>query len=192
MQTRNYNTVYRLMHWTIAICMLLLLLTIYLRLTWLNRDHMAAIILDFMAGIGQTLTQDQAVLLAKKIRKPMWDWHIYLGYTLLGLYSLRMLLPLFGQMKFANPFKSGLGIKEKFQYGVYLIFYFCVAASLVTGLIIEWGPKEFKKQTEAIHELSIYYLMAFIVLHFGGILMAEFTGEKGLVSKIISGNKGRK
>jgi cytochrome b len=42
---------------------------------------------------------------------------------------------------------------------------------------------------EEIHVLSIYYLVAFIVLHIGGVLYAEFTISKGIISKIVSGNK---
>jgi cytochrome b len=42
---------------------------------------------------------------------------------------------------------------------------------------------------ESIHELSIYYLLGFIVLHIGGVLYAEFTTNKGIISKIVSGDK---
>jgi cytochrome b len=37
--------------------------------------------------------------------------------------------------------------------------------------------------------LSIYYLLGFIVLHIGGVLYAEFTTNKGIISKIVSGDK---
>ena len=69
------------------------------------------------------------------------------------------------------------------------MFYVCVAISLVTGLFIEFGPKNLKEPMEEIHVLSLYYLLGFMVLHFGGVLLAEFTTEKGLISRIISGNK---
>ncbi len=187
MQNKNYSIIYRLMHWAIALCMLALLLTIFLRLTWMNKNHMAEIIKNYLATTNQTLTDDQMILLAKKIRKPMWDWHIYFGYALVGLYSLRMALPFFGEMKFTNPFKDTFNTKQKFQYGLYLVFYGCVAVSLITGLIIELGPKYLKGQMEEIHELSIYYLLTFIVLHLGGVIMAELTHQQGLVSRIISG-----
>jgi cytochrome b len=42
---------------------------------------------------------------------------------------------------------------------------------------------------EEIHVLSIYYLIAFITLHIGGVLFSEFTNQKGILSKIVSGNK---
>lgn len=189
MENRHYSPLYRIMHWLIAICFLLLLFTIFLRLTWLNKFHVADIIQQYLSETDQTLTREQQILLAKKIRKPMWQWHIYLGYALTGLYAIRLALPLFGHMKFSNPFQKGISLKAKFQFWTYLVFYACTAISLVTGLIIELGPKNLKEPMEEIHILSIYYLLAYIVLHFGGVLLAEFTERKGILSEIVSGKK---
>ena len=189
MENKNYSRIYRIMHWSIAFCMLFLLLTIFLRLTWLNKFNVAEIIQNYLATTDQFLTEEQAIVLAKKIRKPMWDWHIYAGYVLVGLYCIRMLLPFFGEMKFSNPLKSNLSIKIRIQYWAYLVFYVGVGISLITGLIIELGSKDYKKVMESIHVLSIYYLLAFIVVHFTGVLQAEFTNQKGIISKIVSGRK---
>lgn len=187
MHHRPYSALYRILHWSIAICMILLLLTIFLRLTWLEKNNVAAIIQDFLGEKGAALSQDDAILLAKKIRKPMWQWHIYLGYALTGLYSLRMLLPLFGKMPFSSPFNAQLDRQTKIQYGIYLVFYILVAVSLTTGLLIEFGPKAIKDPMEEIHELSLYYLVGYMILHIGGVLLADFTKSPGIISRIISG-----
>ena len=187
MQKTNYSKIYRIIHWTIAISFLLLLITIFLRLTWLNKNNVAAIIEEYLKGTNQVLSEEQLIQLAKKIRKPMWDWHIYIGYVLTGLFAIRFMLPLFGEMKLPNPFKKQLSTKIKFQKFTYLLFYICVIVSLVTGLLITLGPKSLKEPMESIHEFGIYYLIAFIVIHVGGILWAEFTNDKGIVSRIISG-----
>jgi cytochrome b561 len=158
-------------------------------MTWLNKEHVADIIQQYLTSNDISLTRDQLIVLAKKIRKPMWDWHIYLGYSMLGLYIIRMTLPLFGLMQYSNPRKKGLGIHTRFQYWVYIIFYIFIAASLITGLFIEWGPKSWKSFIESIHELSIYYLIAFIIIHLTGVLWAEYTDRRGIVSKIISGDR---
>lgn len=189
MENKEYSKVYRIIHWVIAISFLLLLITIFLRLTWLNKNNVAAIIQDYLSTTNQKLTQDEAIILAKKIRKPMWDWHIYLGYFLTGLFTIRFILPAFGQMKIQNPLDKSLSAKMKFQKWSYIIFYICVVVSLITGLIIVLGPKQYKDPMEDIHVLSIYYLIAFLVIHIGGVLVAEFTNEKGIVSRIISGAK---
>jgi formate/nitrite transporter FocA (FNT family) len=99
------------------------------------------------------------------------------------------MFPALGQMKFQNPFAGNLTIKQSFQKWVYLIFYVCVLISLVTGLIIELGPKELKKPMKEIHVLGIYYSVAFIVILLAGVLLAEFTTAKGIISGIISGPK---
>ncbi len=190
METTNYSKIYRIVHWAIAISFLLLLITIFLRLTWMNKYNMGAIIEDYLSGTDQSLSQDQIIALAKRIRQPMWNWHIYIGYVLVGLFSIRFLLPTLGHMKFQNPLAKGLSAKRKFQKWTYIIFYICVVISLTTGLIIQFGPKELKKPMEAIHVLGVYYLVAFIVIHVTGILMGEFTNQKGIISRIVGGSKG--
>ena len=192
MEITKYSKVYRIIHWAIAVSFLLLLITIFLRLTWMNKFNVAAIIQDYLSGTDQVLSQEQLIDLAKKIRQPMWNWHIYIGYVLVGLFSIRFLLPAFGHMKIQNPFGKNLSTKMKFQKWTYIVFYFCVIVSLVTGLIIELGPKEFKKPMEEIHVLSIYYLIAFIGIHLAGVLIAEFTDQKGIISRIVSGSKNEK
>ncbi|CAG0949628.1 MAG: cytochrome b/b6 domain-containing protein [Bacteroidetes bacterium] len=188
MENKIYSKVYRIVHWLIALSMLFLLLTVFLRLGWMNKVHIADIIKQYLSTTKQTLSDEQLMVLAKQIRKPMWDWHIYMGYVLVGLYVIRLLLPIFDEMKFRNPFNKELSLKVKFQYAVYLLFYLCVAVSLITGLVIELGSKELKEPMEEIHALSIYYLLAFIVIHFAGVLMAEFTNQKGIISKMVSGS----
>ena len=133
MEKTKYSKIYRIIHWAIAISFLLLLFTIFLRLTWMNKNNVAAIIQDYLSGTDQVLSQEQLISLAKKIRQPMWNWH--------------------------------------------------------TGLIIEFGPKELKSSMEEIHILGIYYLIGFIVLHLAGVFIAEFTDQKGIISRIVSGSK---
>ena len=148
---------------------------------------MADIIQNYLSGTDQSLSQEQLIVLAKQIRQPMWDWHIYLGYVLTGLFSIRFLLPFFGEMKFQSPFTKNLSIKQRVQKWAYIIFYICVVGSLITGLLIVWGPADWKKPLESVHVLGIYYLVAFIVIHVAGIIIAELTDQKGIVSRIIGG-----
>jgi len=191
MEKLKYSKVNRVIHWAIAISFLLLLITIFLRLTWMNKYNMAAIIQDYLSGTDQVLSQDQLIALAKKIRQPMWNWHIYIGYVLVGLFSVRFILPAFGHMAIQNPLSKNLSVKVKFQRWIYLIFYACVIVSLTTGLLIEFGPKELKKPMEEIHVLGVYYLIAYIIIHLAGVLIAEFTEEKGIISRIVSGSKSK-
>lgn len=189
MKTKSYSRIYRIIHWAIAICFTFLLLTIFLRMTWLNKFNIAEIIGDFLTTKNQQLSEEELIQLGKQIRKPMWNWHIYVGYVLTALFLIRFTLPILGYMRFQNPLEHHITRKEKFQRWVYILFYFGVVISLVTGLIISLGPKEYKKSMEFFHVKSLFYLIPFILLHIGGVLYAEFTNHKGLISKIISGSK---
>ena len=147
---------------------------------------MAAIMDINLRALDVTLTQDQLLKIAKQIRKPMWDWHVYTGYVLIGLYAIRLALPFFGEMKFSNPFKAA-SLKQKIQYWSYILFYIFVGASLITGFLIVNGPQEWKKSLESVHTLGLYYLLPFIFIHFTGLFLAEKGENKGIVSRMIRG-----
>lgn len=185
----NYTRLYRVFHWTIAISFFLLLITIFLRLTWMNKNSVAGIIGTYLDETGQTLTQDQLLTLAKQIREPMWKWHLYIGYFLAGIFSLRFILPLFGILKFQNPLLKKLKMKERFQKWVYVAFYLGVTLSLATGLLMEFGPRSLKDTLEGVHVLSLYYLIPFILIHLAGVITAEISEQKGIVSRLLGGVK---
>lgn len=182
---RPYNRIFRIMHWAIALCMIFLLITIFLRMYWMEKNHVAAIMDTNLRALDVTLSQEQLIKIAKQIRKPMWDWHVYIGYVLIGLYAIRMSLPYFGEMKFLNPFKA-ITLKRKIHSWAYILFYIGVGISLVTGFFIENGPADWKSGLESVHTLALYYLLPFIFVHFIGIFLAERGPDKGLVSRMIS------
>lgn len=185
---RSYNRVFRVMHWAIALCLFFLLLTIFLRMYWMEKNHVADIMEAELLHRGYALERADLIVIAKKIRKPMWQWHIYAGYALVGLYAIRMALPMAGHMKFLNPLKA-LTPVLKLRAWSYVAFYAFVAISLITGVLIEWGPAAWEPQAEDIHKLSLYYLLPFIALHFAGLFLAEKSAEKGVVSRMIRGER---
>ena len=162
----------------IALVLTLILGTILLRMTWLNKNHVADIIQGYLTTTDQSLSGDQSVVLAKQIRKPKWNRHFYLSYLLVGVLVVRYLFSLFGNMKFPHPFKKQLSLKVKFQKWIYLIFYVLVTISIITGLIIEFGSGDFVKPMKIVHKLSLHYLIPFIVIHLTGVLVKWYLDRK--------------
>ena len=173
----------RILHWTLAFSILFILLTVFLRLYWMEKNHVAAILMDKLSLIDISISKEQAVKIAKQIRKPMFDWHLYIGYVASGLFVLRVLYN-FLHKEMYDPKTS----KEKFQLWVYRIFYILLGITLSTGLYMEFGPDYLSDFLEEIHKLTLYYVIPFLVLHFTGIIIAEFTSKKGIVSKMIGGD----
>jgi cytochrome b len=58
--------------------------------------------------------------------------------------------------------------------------------------MIEFGPATLRHSMAAIHVLSIYYLVAYIIIHLLGVIIAELTDQPGIISRTISERKTRK
>jgi len=180
----SYTLTDRLLHWALAFAILFILLTVFLRLNWMEKNHVAGILMDKLSALDIIISKEQAIKIAKQIRKPMFDWHITIGYVTTGIFVLRMLFHIKNKKSY-NPQTS----KEKFQVWVYRIFYTLLGFTLTTGLYMEFGPDFLGDTVEEIHKLSLYYMIAFLFLHFGGIIIAELSTNKGIVSKMIGGDK---
>ncbi|GGP39205.1 hypothetical protein GCM10009347_03860 [Shewanella algicola] len=183
----NFPLLHRFLHWGLAITMLVMLLTVLLRLGWMEKHHMAAVITQGLANIDVMITDKQAVNIAKGIRGVMFKWHIYFGYAVSVLVFARfMYMAKFG-LHYLSPLSRQATMKQKFQAWVYWVFYAGVAMSVVTGLLLKFGPEGIEHQVETIHKLALWYFIPFISLHVAGIFIAESTDEKGIVSKMIGG-----
>jgi len=188
MRDKRFNLASRLIHWAIAFTFLYLLLTVLLRLGWMNKNHIGGIIQDGLAEDGVSIDKDLAGTIGKKVRRPMWHTHTIAGYVLTGLFVVRCIITYVQGQAFPSPFKA-VSVYNKFKAWVYVIFYILVAVSLGTGLIIEFGPESIHDSSEEIHKLSLYYMVTFIAVHVTGVIIADGTKDRGIISKIISGDR---
>jgi len=175
-----------------AFAILFLLLTVFLRLGWMNKDHFGGIIQESLKNNGIHISSADASAIGKNLRKPMWSYHVLTGYVLIGLYLIRAIIAFYQGIGFKSPFSQDASRIDKFKAWVYIIFYGLFAISLFTGFMIVNGPKDMKEVMEVVHVKSLYYVVAFIILHVGGVLLADMGAEKGIISKIISGDKASK
>ncbi len=178
----SYTLYDRLLHWALAFGIMFILLTVFLRLTWMEKNHVAGILMENLSAIDIELTKEQAIKIAKQIRKPMFEWHLTIGYIVSGIFVLRIFYNVFNKKNY-NPQTA----REKFQVWVYRIFYFLLGITLITGLLIKFGPDSIYRITEDIHKLTLYYMIPFLILHFTGIFLAESGSKKGIISKMIVG-----
>ncbi|MGB3960999.1 MAG: cytochrome b/b6 domain-containing protein, partial [Sulfurimonas sp.] len=88
----KYTASFKLWHWLNALVVLGLLGTVFLRKTFLSYKANAEILMQKLSEIDIIITIEQAKILAKAIRSPMWEWHIFLGYALAFLMVYRIVL----------------------------------------------------------------------------------------------------
>ena len=187
MKKNRYTRARRLLHWAIALALLFTLMTTFIRLTWMNKNTVAEIMTNELLMLDVKINDEQAVSIAKSIRSPMWEWHVYSGYLLIVLYCIRMFVFAVQGVPFRNPISRTARRREKFQSWTYILFYLLLGASLTTGMLIVYGPDSTHHLMEELHEKSLYWLLLFIILHFMGVLLLELGEKKGIVSKMISG-----
>ncbi len=188
-QEMKWRIDFRIWHWVHALVVLGLLGTVFLRKTFLSWRTNSEILTEQLFDMDIEVTLDQAKVLAKSIRAPMWDWHIYLGYALAGLLLYRVVL--FFTHKTEKPEQS---LHKKMVKLSYLGLYALLAFMSISGFVIHFYQDLGLAKTTAhdikeIHELLYNLVMIFVVLHITGVLVAENRDEKGIISDMINGGK---
>jgi cytochrome b561 len=187
MKSNQFPLLHRLLHWGLAFTMLVMLLTVLLRMGWMDKNHMAQIITQGLQKIDLVISSDQAVSIAKSIRGVMFSWHVYFGYSVVFFLLARLTYMKIVGIHYLSAFDKTATLKEKFQAWVYWLFYAGISLSVTTGLLLKFGPGAIEGFVEEIHELALWYFVPFIGLHLAGIIIAEAGANKGIVSKMIGG-----
>lgn len=181
-----YTPLHRVLHWMMALLMSILFITGFLRMFWMGKSAIIGAIETNMKGV--VLTKDQTIGTVKTIMQPMWQWHEYAAYLIFFVLAARIIYMLVRGIRFPNPFSPKRSAKERFQGMIYLIFYLFVIVSSITGAYLKWGNGSLKDSMSAVHKWAIYWFPVFIVLHFGGIWLAEKHEQKSIASKMIGGD----
>lgn len=198
----------RLWHWSSAVVIFGLLGTVLIRKTFLNWRTNSVLIEEKLKEAGTLITSDLAKEVAIAIRNPLWDWHIYLGFTLGVLFIIRISIVFFVEKKCpgVDALKNLFNIKDlpdkqkfhAFHFSVvklsYAVFYFATFIMLISGLLLYFKKdidlsKSITGNIKEIHELMMWFFIVFILGHLLGVIMTENKSEPGLASDMINGGK---
>lgn len=187
---KQWSLNFRLWHWINAIVITGLLGTVFLRKTFLSYRTNSEIIMDKLSDINITIAKDQAVSIARAIRSPMWDWHIWLGYALAALVVWRIVLFFTdsGKQNYQNC--SQKTTHDKIVSSLYVIFYVLMFAMAATGLVLHFHEflnvgKDLGESIKEIHELLYNGVLYFVIIHITGVILAENKDEKGIISSMV-------
>ncbi len=187
---------FRIWHWLHAFVVLGLLGTVFLRKTFLSWRDNSVILSNKLLEIDMNyeLTTEHAKVLAKAIRAPMWEWHILLGYALAFLIVWRILLFLSQSGRESYQNFSSKSLHKKMvsvgYIGIYGILLFMSISGLVMVFNQELGLiKESVHNIKEVHEFVFLGVLIFVPLHITGVIMAELSDERGIISDMINGGK---
>lgn len=185
---RNYSKMLRIWHWLFALTTLGMIGTVILRKTFLSWRTNSELIMEKLSGYGIDIAAEQAKVIAKAIRAPMWEWHIILGYVLAALFLWRLVMII----------KDGFGYEEvedqamKKVHLLYKVIYIVFLVMIMTGIVLHNNQaigisKDFSHDIKEFHEAIAWGIMLFVPLHIIGVIVADLKKYKGIVSKMISG-----
>jgi Ni/Fe-hydrogenase 1 B-type cytochrome subunit len=199
----------RLWHWSTFIIIMGSLTTVLLAKTLFNSRSNAPMVQQNLQKNNVIVTKDQARSVAHAFSDKIWDWHIYLGYVLAGLFLFRIIFEFFQpkEQKVIPIIKNALRYlrqpnidkKNAKHYLLvrfaYVSFYGALAVQACTGLFMVYADdienlKNARGIASDIHSVFMWLIIAYIVIHISGAVIAEFYKQgKGMISDMINGGE---
>ncbi len=209
--THDYSAPMRLWHWVNAALVSGQLLTILFQKVIVNAKHAVP---EFQAAISQgggTLSEQQGRAVAHVISERIWAWHIWMGVALASFWLfwtvMQALDPAgrrFGarlmaaarRYKLAAPAEHADARHALLAKLTYAAFYLFITIMVMTGLALIFADDvpwlgSIKHTIEEVHNVTMYLIIGYIVLHVVGVVWADIYNDRGLVSRMVSGEAPR-
>ena len=208
--THDYSAAMRIWHWANAALVSGQLLTILFLKVIVNARGAVPEFQAALAKSGGSLTPQQGRALAHVISERIWTWHIWLGVTLAAVWLFWTV------MQALDPAGRRFGARlraagRRYQLAApaaradarhaflakltYAAFYLFITVMVMTGLVLVFADdvpflSEIEHTVKEVHNVTMYLIIGYVVLHVGGVVWAEITGDHGLVSRMVSGPAG--
>jgi len=205
---QEHSAAIRIWHWLTFLIISGSIITVLINSTLTNQRANVPMVQEQLKSKNVVVTEDQAFAVTREYEDKFWGIHKLLGYSLAFLLIARSIIELTqpGEEKIKTRIKNALGLFRKrdgnrmdyrhylgVKYG-YLLFYLLLSCMAITGLCMAFGrdlglPREISRTLREIHSFGQYLMYAFVIIHLSGVLIADITNNKGLVSGMINGNK---
>lgn len=205
--TKKYSGALRIWHWSNAAVISGLFSTILFLRYIINMRGLR----PKMQEAAPTLNEEQLRGIGRLVSHRIWDWHIYLGVTLAVLLGWRLVAELAAPalQRFSHRLRRSKEHQQeapqagfRLRHSVlvkysYLLFYLLLTVMVVTGLILTYADDvealhKIEHTVKEIHNVNMYLLLAFVVVHIGGVVWAELNKDKNITSDMIHGGEIRK
>lgn len=198
----------RIWHWITFLFISGSMITVLFASTLLNPRDNIGMVQEQLQNKGVTVTQDQAFAVSHEYEDKVWNVHKWIGFGVAFLLFSRIVIEFThpGEEKLRYRLKSAFGLYKKNDenrsvyrhfigvkatYSLFYILLFCMA---LTGLGMAFGrdlgfSRELHRTIKEIHNIGQYFMYAFVLVHIGGVIIADSTASKGIGSGMINGNR---
>ena len=205
---QKHSALIRIWHWLTFIFVAALMITVLIASTALHPRDNIKMVEEQLAKKGVTITDEQAFSVSHSFDDKMWDVHKLLGFGLAFLLLSRFVIEVAqaGDEKVRVRIKNILMLKTttpeqqklKKHYLIikrgYLVFYALLIVVVLSGLGLAFDHDvafldHNHRMIKTIHSFCQYLMYGFVALHLCGVIVADITHSKGVVSGMINGGK---
>ncbi|OOQ56692.1 cytochrome b/b6 domain-containing protein [Mucilaginibacter pedocola] len=203
---KTYSAPLRAWHWLNMLVITGSLATVIINATITDDRANSTLIKTELQRSGAIITDDQARQAAHALGDSVWGIHIYFGYALTILLIARLVLEWFqlADQKLIRKVKTAYHqyktVKEQRQRSrhefavktLYAAFYLLLIIMAITGLFLAFEDalaayRSIRHSVKEVHGFCMYLIIAFVIVHIAGVVIAEKTDSKGIVSDMING-----
>jgi Ni,Fe-hydrogenase I cytochrome b subunit len=201
--TKDYRGALRFWHWANALLISLQLMNILFQKVIVR----AKTAVPELQSSGKEVSVPQARELAHIISERIWAWHIYFGWALVALWVFRLGLQLSGpselrfstrlleilrRYRLAPPADKSKAGKILFAKTTYALFYLFLTVMVATGLVLIFHHDvaffdQMEHTAKEIHNVTMYLIIGFVLVHVVGVVWAEMKEDHGLISRMVGG-----
>jgi len=205
----KHSVALRIWHWATYFLITGSLVTVLFAKTLFNAKTNTQLVQGNLQKSNVPVTATQARSVAHEFSDLIWGWHIYIGYVLAGFLGFRILFELFQpkNQKVIPAIKNSLAYLRQTNANakqgkhyllvriIYLFFYLALLVQAITGLFMAYSDdvpnlKNLRHTASDIHSVFMWVIITYIVIHLGGVLLAELGKKyKGVISDMINGGE---
>lgn len=207
--THDYSAPLRVWHWGNALLVTGQLLTILFLMVIVKPKALVPEFQQALVKSGGTLSPDQGRAIAHVISERIWDWHIVIGLALAAFWAFWLVQQLTAPAecrftarlaatiryyRLAPPAEHADARHTLLAKLTYVAFYLFISVMVITGLALTWADDvawlhSIEHTVKEVHNVTMYLIIAFVVVHVVGVVWAELTKDNGLISRMVSGEK---
>jgi Ni/Fe-hydrogenase 1 B-type cytochrome subunit len=201
----TYTLAIRIWHWLTFLTITASIIMVILASTMFTMKGNIPVVQQQVQQKGGTLSTDQARAVAHEYSDKLWMTHKYIGFGLCFLLLCRIIIEAAysRERRLANKIRKALTFKTQndiqrydrrhyiwVKWG-YVIFYFLFLVMALTGLGLAFEEvpafSSIHKSLAGIHKVVQFLIYGYIFFHIAGVIRADVTDNKGIVSRMING-----
>jgi len=204
---QKHSAAIRTWHWLAFIFIAASMVTVLFASTLLDPRDNIGMVQEQLQKKGLAVTQDQAFSVSHEYEDKIWGVHKWIGFGIAFLLLSRLAIELAqpGEEKLRSRLKAAVALykqndasKKVYRHFIgvkltYTLFYVLILCMALTGLGMAFGrdlglPRNVYGAIKEIHNIGQYCMYAFVLVHIGGVIVADNSEAKGIVSGMINGN----